>query len=68
MMCPIYDVIRHIYLPHLDNVVKDITTFCRIMDSGGRITKSLAKYIYFAFESRREELVEFVYARNIVVN
>ena len=34
MMCPICDEIRHVYLPHLDNVVKDITAFCRLMNFG----------------------------------
>ena len=45
MMCPICDEIRHVYLLHLDNVVKDITAFCRLMNSGEIIIKSLAKLI-----------------------
>ena len=70
MTCPIYDEIRHIYLPHLNNVVKDITAFCRLMNSEEVITKRLAKYLYYAFKLRWKKLVEFefVYARNIVLN
>lgn len=56
-----YDEIRHVYLPHLDNIVKDIIAFSRLMNSGEMITKSLAKYIYYAFKLRREKLVEFAY-------
>ena len=70
MTCLIYDEIRHIYLPHLDNVVKDITAFCRLMNSEEIITKRLAKYLYYAFKLRWKKFVEFefVYARNIVLN
>ena len=64
MMCPVYDELRHTYLPHLEIVVKDITAFAMLMNSGYTITKSLAKYIYYVFELRRDKFVELAYARN----
>ena len=27
MMCPVYDELRHTYLPHLENIVRDIIAF-----------------------------------------
>ena len=68
MTCPVYDELRHTYLPHLENVVKDITSFSRLMNSGETITKSLAKYIYYASILRREKFVELAYARKIVLS
>ena len=57
-----------IYLPHLDNVVKNTTALSRLMNSAEMITKSLPKYIYYAFELRRKKLVAFAYGRNIVLS
>ena len=47
MMRRIHDKIRHVYLPHLDNVVKDMTAFSRLMNSGEMKTKSLV-YTFIA--------------------
>lgn len=58
MTCSLYDELRHTYLPHLDNTVKNVEAFIRLMNSTEAITMCLAKFIYYAFKLRKETTAE----------
>ena len=40
MICSVYDEIRHKYMPQLDNTVKNVTVFSRLMNSGETTTQN----------------------------
>ena len=55
-------------MPQLDDAVKNVTVFSRLMNSGETTTQNLAKYIYYASKLRKEKLNELALARNIISN